>query len=287
MAETPLLTRAESGLRPPRSVTRLASPEGLTAHYWGDSPWPASADRSSPARFAATTDHNRCASLWRAAQSYHMSPGWGGTINGGADVAYSSGVCPHGVRHEGRGPGVRTGAQGTNAGNSRSLATVYFAGGDDPLTDAAKLAFLDEARRLGNWSRPRWQHGDWKATACAGPSIRAWKAAGWTRPGTAPTPPTTRPVLPPTSGGLTMSDITTILNRLDRLERLGARKAIAVRDPRDKKVWIVCPDGTRRHLPNPGNKAVALLVFLGVLQPGGIGNVHPISAEHLDLIPTA
>lgn len=99
--------------------------------------------------------------------------------------------------------------------------------------------------------------------------------------------PAPSPSKPSTPGGLTMSDITTILNRLDRLERLGARKAIAVRDPRDKKVWIVCPDGRRRHLPNPGNRTVDLLVFLGVLQPGGDGHVHPISGEHLDLIPTA
>jgi hypothetical protein len=117
------------------------------------------------------------------------------------DIAYNSGFCPHGVRFEGRGPGRRSGANGTNTGNARSTATCYIAGDDDPLTEEAKAAYLDECERMA--SPPRWQHGDWKSTACAGAAIRAWKAAGWPWPGTVATPPAAPPVVPPspTTGG--------------------------------------------------------------------------------------
>lgn len=291
---TPLLTRAQIGLRPPRSITRLASPEGLTAHYWGPSPW-GKADRSTAVRFAATADHNRCASIWRAAQDFHMAPGWGGTRNGGADVAYSSGVCPHGVRLEGRGPGVRTGAQGTNTGNSRSLATCYIAGDNDPLTPAAQLAFLDEARRLGGWAKPRWDHGDWKATACAGPSIRPWKAAGWPRPGGTAKPPTALPLLPPTSGGLTMSDIKAILDAVaDVKQEVRAlpgklpTKPVAVSVPGSKTVWVVGVDGYRKELPAPAQPIVDVLAYLGYIKADNkTKHISPITAENLKRIPVA
>lgn len=164
-------------------------PEGLTAHYGGDSPWGA-ADRSSPARFRDTTDHARCASIVRAWHAFHLSKGWFG-------FAYTSAVCPHGHRFEGRGPGRRTGANGTNAGNLRSYAVVYIAGGSDPVTDEAKHAYHDEVARLG---KPlRWDHSDWKATACAGDPMRAWEAAGWPRPGGAPSPTPTPTPRPPSS----------------------------------------------------------------------------------------
>lgn len=171
---TQLVSRAEAGLRDPRATPAAITSEGTTVHYGGDSPWPASIDRSSPDAFARGCDHARCASIWRAWQAFHMDGrGWN-------DIAYNSGVCPHGVRFEGRGPGRRSGANGTNEGNRRSPASVYIAGGDDPLTDGAKDGFLDEGVRLGMGLR--WQHGDWKSTACAGPALRAWKGTGWTAP---------------------------------------------------------------------------------------------------------
>lgn len=184
---TPFVSRSDWGARPARSTPARINNEGQTAHYGGGSPWGAGVDRSSPERFAATADHARCATILRGWQAFHMSPGWGGTKNGAADLAYNSAVCPHGYRFEGRGVGRRSAGQGTNAGNSRSCATVYIAGAGDPLTDAAKLAFLDEAARFG--VAMRWNHGDWKNTACAGPAIRAWQAAGFPAP-TSPTPTT-------------------------------------------------------------------------------------------------
>lgn len=182
---TPFVSRSGWGARAPRSTPARINNEGQTLHYGGGSPWGNNVDRSSPERFAATADHARCATILRGWQAYHMSPGWAGTRNGAADLAYNSAVCPHGYRYEGRGVGRRSAGQGTNAGNSRSCATVYIAGAGDPLTDGAKLAFLDEATRFG--TTLRWNHGDWKNTACAGPAIRAWQAAGFPRPA-APSP---------------------------------------------------------------------------------------------------
>jgi hypothetical protein len=113
----------------------------------------------------------------RAYQAFHLdSRGW-------CDFAYSSGVCPHGTRYVGRGPGVRTAAQGTNDGNLRSYACVGLWGDGDPLTDPAKLAYLDEGARL---ARLRWGHRDWKSTACPGNPAYAWRSAGFPRPSTPP-----------------------------------------------------------------------------------------------------
>ncbi len=177
---TPLVSRAAAGLRPPRSVTRRDLTEN-TAHYGGPSPWSASSDRSTPARFAATTDHNRCASIWRAWQAYHMD------VKGWQDIAYSSGVCPHGTRYEGRGHDVRTAANGTTAGNSASHATCYIAGDGDPLTDEAKAGFADERVRLEGLDKG---HRDWKPTKCPGDDLYGWVHGGQ------PVPSPPRPTVP-------------------------------------------------------------------------------------------
>jgi hypothetical protein len=96
------------------------------------------------------------------------------------DIAYNSGVCCHGHRLEGRGVGIRSGANGTTQGNQRSCAVVYIAGGTDPLTAPAKRAFHVEANRFRTPIRRN--HSDWKSTTCAGPSIKSWQAAGWPNP---------------------------------------------------------------------------------------------------------
>jgi hypothetical protein len=151
-----------------------------TAHYGGPSPWGSSVDRSSASRFVATADHNRCATIVRAYQAFHMDQrGW-------QDIAYSSLVCPHGVRYEGRGLDVRTAAQGTTVGNDTSHATCYIAGDGDPLTDPAKAAYADEGRRLQGLKRG---HRDWKPTACPGNPLYAWVHGGQPVPGPKPPPP--------------------------------------------------------------------------------------------------
>lgn len=175
---TPLHSRAEVGLRAPRARPSNITPRHLTGHYGGPAParWPWS--------------HARCPTIWKSWQDYHMRPGGLGVKDGAADIGYTSGVCPHGHRYEGRGPGVRSGGNGTNAGNQNSYACVYIAGEGTPLTDDAKRAFLDEARRLKvplNRS-----HSDWKPTECPGSPLRAWIRAGVPAPGTTTTTTTDR-----------------------------------------------------------------------------------------------
>jgi hypothetical protein len=105
----------------------------------------------------------------RAYQAFHMDTrGW-------QDIAYSSLVCPHGVRYEGRGHDVRTAANGTTAGNNASHATCYIAGDGDPLTDPAKAAYADESRRLDGLTKG---HRDWKPTACPGDPLYRWVHSG-------------------------------------------------------------------------------------------------------------
>ena len=186
---TERLERHQWGARPPKRQAPSIDSEGVTAHHYGPSPWGSSVDRSSAAAFLRTCDHNRCASMVRAAQNFHMDGrGWN-------DLAYSSMVCPHGTRYVGRGAGARTGANGTNTGNARSEAICYIAGSGDPLTPEAMHAFLDEAAALEG-KQLRWDHSDWKPTECAGSAIRAWEAKGWPRPSTTPPGSKPEPVLP-------------------------------------------------------------------------------------------
>lgn len=182
---TPLLTRDEIGLRPPRRRTPFRATEDI-CHYAGPSPW-AGADTSSPSAFRDSTDHNRCASIWRSFQAYHMD------VHGWDDIAYTSGVCPHGVRFEGRGPGIKTAATGD--ANAFGSATCYIAGDDDPLTDEGKAAYFDEANRLG--VPIEHVHHDFMQTSCAGPWFDQWKAEGFAPPGSIVTPPWQPPVVPP------------------------------------------------------------------------------------------
>lgn len=190
---TQLLSRDQLGLRAPSGAYRLIEPEGITLHYAGDSPWRLPVWHTVE-QFLALCDHRRCPSIWRAWQDFHMSPGALGTITGAIDIAYSSGVCPHGVRLEGRGAGHRTAANGTNVGNTRSLAVVYLAGVGDPLTDPAKLGFLDESIR---YSLPlRWEHAQWYRTSCPGTPLSQWRQQGCPRPDGS-VQPHPAPIVPP------------------------------------------------------------------------------------------
>lgn len=172
---TPFHSRADWGARPPRSRTAIRNPEGCTCHYGGPSPWGTSVDRGSAAAFLRTADHARCPTIMRAYQRFHMDTrGW-------SDFAYNSGDCPHGHRYEGRGPGIRSAAQGTTAGNDRSYASCSLIGDGDPITDPLKFAFLDEGTP-GRLLALRWGHRDWKSTACPGEPIYAWRLAGFPTP---------------------------------------------------------------------------------------------------------
>lgn len=188
---TPFHNKSDWGGRAARSISKSINPEGVTCHYGGGSPW-TSADRSSAAKFRKSCDHNRCASIVRAYQNYHMN------THGWVDGGYTSLVCPHGHRYNMRGPGVRTAGQGTNSGNYRSYAVCYIAGDNDPLTDEAKAAYRDEASRLR--VPLRWIHSDWKSTACPGPFITGWKSKNWTLAKNVDVSPSPTPEVPSPSG---------------------------------------------------------------------------------------
>ncbi len=180
MARTVLLSRSQIGLRAPRSRSTNLAPRGIVLHYMGGSPWTGG---------AGSANHNRCASIWRAIQAQHM------TDPNAADIYYSSGVCPHGVRLEGRGPGVRHGANGDSEGNRVSYAVCMLIGGADRLTDGLVWGLLDEMDRYG---LPfRWPHSAWFPTACCGDPGRAWLAAGCPSPSGASPVPQPNPILPP------------------------------------------------------------------------------------------
>lgn len=260
---TQFVTRAEAGLRAPSGSYSVIAPEGITVHYGGPSPW------------AGPADHARCASIWRAWQAFHIDErGW-------VDIAYTSGVCPHGARYEGRPSSSRTAAQGTHEGNRRSLAVVYIAGVGDPLTDEARWGFLDEAHRLG--VPLRWVHSDWHATACPGDGLRQWKAVGWEHPSTAGVPALPPPPPPPPS----LSDARTRTREVQQL--LGAA-ADGIWGPKTAGAANVgafgwSPDvrarGYRGVLPLPGNKNRALVQWyqrqanrrfgIGIAEDGLVG----------------
>jgi hypothetical protein len=154
------VTRAQWGARAPRSVTRLSGPRGVTWHYEGPP--------------MGVFPHTACATKVRGIQAFHMDGrGW-------SDIAYTHLVCPHGVVFEGRGAGVRTAANGTNTGNSLSLAVCALLGVGDP--HPLTLFFgLDAARRRlmsAGTGAETWVHRDWKATACPGDPITRWHRAG-------------------------------------------------------------------------------------------------------------
>lgn len=163
------VSRSEWGARAPRSVSTNITPSSCTAHYGGDSPWG-----------GKIGDHSRCPVIVRNWQNFHLDGrGW-------ADLAYNMVACPHGYVFQGRGHGVRSAANGTNAGNQSSYAICYLAGAGDPLTADGKRAFLDAAQVLGE---PLTKvHSDWFATSCPGDEVRTWVRSGTPIAVPAPTP---------------------------------------------------------------------------------------------------
>ena len=181
-----------------KALSSNITDEGITAHYGGDSPWGKGGVNRS--------DHNRCPTIVRAWHDYHLSKGWSG-------LAYSAVVCPHGIIYQGRWANRRTAANGTNAGNQRSYAVCYLAGGDDAVTTEAKRAFHLSAALLR--SSLRWRHSDWKSTSCPGKPIRKWSQAGWPLP-PGPNPPPPNPPHPTEEYFVTPEDERKFEAMLDR-----------------------------------------------------------------------
>lgn len=147
-----LVTRTQWGARPPRNRTPF-NPTGATAHWEGP--------------HMGTFPHDQCPAKVRQIQNFHMDTrGW-------SDIAYNAIVCPHGTTYEGRGPGVRSAANGTDEGNDNDVAVCYLSGEGDPFTPEGAQAMADAMHWLSPGGK-RHAHRDWKPTACPGDTIAAW-----------------------------------------------------------------------------------------------------------------
>jgi hypothetical protein len=162
----PTVTRAEWSARQPASRTFLVKVQqrGTAIHYSGSD-----ADEQS--------QHNNCAARVRSIQRFHMDGrGW-------ADIAYSFLVCKHGYIFTGRGVGVRTAANGTDAGNTAFHAVCFLgddSAGRDDITDAGRRALRQAVESCNRWAgkqevRP---HSFFKPTGCPGDQLRAWIIQG-------------------------------------------------------------------------------------------------------------
>lgn len=151
------VTRAEAGLRAPRSVSYNVDPDrgGVAVHHGGSGGPPAT--------------HDGCLARWRAWQNFHMDGrGW-------VDIAYNFGYCDHGYAFAGRGFGVRSAAQGTNDGNQRYLAAVWIGGGSAIPTQAAVDALewiIGQVRGHGGGDEVR-PHRSFHSTSCPGDYLTA------------------------------------------------------------------------------------------------------------------
>jgi len=150
------VTRADAGLRSPRSISRKITPgNGGCAPHYGGPPQPA-------AKFGSS--HQVCINTWKAWQNYHMD------THGWSDIAYTAGFCNHGFVFAGRGHGIRTAANGTNYGNQNFYAFVWIGGeGQQP----SQLAYdacdwlIEDARTKGA-GRAVKPHRFFKSTGCPG-----------------------------------------------------------------------------------------------------------------------
>lgn len=145
----------------PRGATRASHPigatKGVTLHWEGP--------------HMGVFPHTRCAEKVRSIQAFHRDTReW-------ADIAYNAVVCPHGAVFEGRGPGVKSAANGNGEDNDDWYAVCYLGGTGDGFTDAGKggmIAAVAWLRRDGD-AGPRVNgHRDHKSTDCPGPAIYEW-----------------------------------------------------------------------------------------------------------------
>lgn len=179
IGSSPFVSRAEWGARAGRGVSTNITPQGNTAHYEGP--------------HMGSYGHERCASVVRGIQAYHMDR------NGWADIAYTSLVCQHGVIFEGRWFGRRTAANGTNTGNQISYAHCVIIGVDDQFPAEAMQALHDVFtyfEQHGSGAR-RWVHQDWFNTSCPGAPVMGFVRGGLIVNGSPPPPPPAPAPAPP------------------------------------------------------------------------------------------
>jgi hypothetical protein len=160
------VSRAEWGARPPKRVSPGINTRSATGHWEGTS--------------MGSFPHASCATKVRVIQNYHMdTQGWN-------DIAYNFLVCPHNYVFVGRDHGVRSSANGSNAGNSESEAVCYLGGIGDPFTDEAKYGFSEIMHEI---SSVHYCHNHWFNTMCPGPEICDWIKSGMPTQMPVPKPP--------------------------------------------------------------------------------------------------
>jgi len=125
--------------------------------------------------------HTRCVAYWAAVRSFHMAAPPNG--QGWSDIAYSFGVCPHGMRLTGRGWNKNqfangTDLVGTNDGPDSEWYTVLvFIGIGEAPTDQmvnAVIALIDEGRNSGRCANRVLPHNAFKQKACPGPEFTTY-----------------------------------------------------------------------------------------------------------------
>ena len=158
------VTREQWGARPPTSTPSSINSTVTTGHWEGP--------------HMGTFPHSSCATKVRGIQAYHMDQ------NGWSDVAYNGIACPHGYVFEGRGPGKRSAANGTNHANDISAVICYLGGQGDDFTNEGKQAMSDGAHWLGDPMEKG--HRDWYATECPGQVIYDWIYSGGSVPAPKP-----------------------------------------------------------------------------------------------------
>jgi hypothetical protein len=130
----------------------------------------------------ARDDHAQCVRDWAGVIAQHQHQGYN------PPPAYNYGVCPHGVRLEGRTWARRSAANGTTEANLNYWAIVALNAPGDIPSDAMLrelAALIDEAPDLE--ARNVRPHSDFYATQCCGDELRHWIATGAGAPGV-PTP---------------------------------------------------------------------------------------------------
>lgn len=161
-----LITRAEWGARPPRSVVSRNFKDVSTCHWngpiitvGGSSKW----------------QHETCAALVRGIQNYHMD--W----NGWNDIAYNFVECPHGYTFEGRGFDIVNAANGTNTANRMSHAIMCLAGDGNEFSDYEKVGFRNAVFYISSETKVPSGcigHRDWVSTDCPGDERYNWVHQG-------------------------------------------------------------------------------------------------------------
>lgn len=195
------VTRAEAGLRPPKSVSRNVDPSlgGLAVHHG-----------NAGTAGLPTHRHDKCVERWRGWQRFHQDDrGW-------SDIAYSFGVCDHGYVLAGRGLGVRTAANGTDDGNDRFLAACWLNWTETPTPaclDAFEWAILT-VRKAGG-GRAVKPHRTIKTTECPGDYLARHALAQWDGRTVSPPAPAPTPKPPQEDDVLTPDAQAWLENRLD------------------------------------------------------------------------